>query len=253
MKVSSHLLFVLALTAGSASAQQALEFDVATFKLSPAVPPGTPLPINLGTFQNGMLTLTNVTLSECIQFAYGLYSDDQIAGPEWARSREVRFDMVAKTATDTPRDRVLLMFQSLLAERLKVAVHYEQRPMSFLALVVARNGPKLITAREGQGQAIPNTVVRGRIVASQMPMHVLATLLSRFERQLIVDKTALPGRYELKLEWTPIDGAAAPFDPTAPPSIFTALQEQLGLRLESRKEPLDILVIDRAEKAPTDN
>src|SRR6185369_2173399 len=76
------------------------EFEVATVKRSTPVPPGMPLAINLGTFRNATLTLTNVTLSECLQLAHGLVSDQQIAGPEWMKSREVRFDIVAKTTPD---------------------------------------------------------------------------------------------------------------------------------------------------------
>jgi uncharacterized protein (TIGR03435 family) len=83
---------------------------------------------------------------------------------------------------------------------------------------------------------------------------VLATLLSRFEREIVVDQTGLAGPFEVKLDWSP-DNGVVPAADGAPggPSIFTALQEQLGLRLESRKGPLDVLVIDHAEKVPTDN
>lgn len=244
-------LLLIAVTAVSVP-QEKGEFEVATLKLSPSIAPGTPLPINLGTFQNGTLTLTNVTLSECLQFAYGIFSDDQMAGPEWIRSRETRFDIVAKTAPDTPRERLLAMVQSLLAERLKVMVHYEKRPVSFLALSVAKNGPKLVQVQPVENPT-PNVVVRGRITASQMPMQVLATLLSRFERQLIIDKTGLTGRYALKLEWTPADRPVPQDEVATFPSLFTAVQEQLGLRLESRREPLDILVVDQAQRVPTEN
>src|SRR5215467_5708325 len=102
------------------AAEQQPQFEVATVKLSPPVPAGTPLPVNLGSLRNGTAMLTNTTLSECIQFAYGLVSDTQIAGPDWIKSRDVRFDIVAKTGTDVPRERALLMMQSLLSERLKL-------------------------------------------------------------------------------------------------------------------------------------
>ena len=83
-------------------------------------------------------------------------------------------------------------------------------------------------------------------------MRVLAELLSRFERELVVDKTGLGGRYRLTLEWAP-DDRVAPGDAASGPSLSAALQEQLGLRLESRREPLDVIAVDGAEKVPANN
>src|SRR5215470_17808190 len=120
-------LFLVAVVATAVYAQQQPQFEVATVKLSPPVPAGTPLPVNLGSFRNGTAMLTNTTLSECIQFAYGIVSDTQIAGPDWVRSRDVRFDIVAKTEPDVPREQALLMMQNLLAERLKLTIHHEPR------------------------------------------------------------------------------------------------------------------------------
>lgn len=127
-------------------AQASPAFEVATVKSSPP-PEGDSININLGTVRNGQLTLTNATLSDCIRFAYGLVSDAQIAGPDWVKSKAVRFDIVAKVPPDTPRDQFPLMLRPLLAERLKLAFHYEPREMSFLALVVGKNGPKLQPAK----------------------------------------------------------------------------------------------------------
>ena len=93
--------------------------------------------------------LTNATLSECLQFAYGIVSEAQIAGPDWIKSRDVRFDIVAKTPPDTPRDQARLMMQNLLIERLKLSLHHEPREMPFLALVVSKDGPKLPPAKMG--------------------------------------------------------------------------------------------------------
>src|SRR5215470_16988240 len=109
------------------AAEQQPQFEVATVKRGSPVAPGTPLPVNLGSFRNGTAMLTNTTLSECIQFAYGIVSDTQIAGPDWVRSRDVRFDIVAKTEPDVPREQALLMMQNLLAERLKLTIHHEPR------------------------------------------------------------------------------------------------------------------------------
>ena len=247
------------------AAEQQPQFEVSTVKRGPPVSPGTPLRVNLGSFRNGTAMLTNTTLSECIQFAYGIVSDTQIAGPDWIKSRDVRFDIVAKTGPDVPREQALLMMQSLLTDRLKLVVHHEPRDMSFLALVVAKNGPKLASANlQVPAEQIP-APIPGRLSSPRMLMPVLATLISRFERQIVMDQTGLNGLFSVDLQWAPDalrnrpaqDGAAPllngqPLNPDGP-SLPTALQEQLGLRLESRKGPVDLLIVDSAEKVPADN
>jgi hypothetical protein len=135
MKLFAMSLFTLLALASALIAQQP-QFEVATVKLSPPVPAGTPLPINLGAIRPGIATLTNSTLSECMQFAYGLVSSRQIVGPDWINARDLRFDVVGKMSADAPRDQVLLMMQNLLAERLQLKLHHEQRELPFLALVV---------------------------------------------------------------------------------------------------------------------
>jgi uncharacterized protein (TIGR03435 family) len=226
-----------------------VEFDVATVKQSL---PSTSdrININLGTVQNGKVTLDNTTLSECLRFAYGLVSEDQISGPDWIKLREVRFDIVAQAPPDTPREQLLLMFQSLLAERLKLTLHHERKELSYLALMVGKNGSKLHAAQPGAGAA-PGPMILGRIVSNQMSMFSLASLLSRFERQLVVDKTGLPGLFDVNLQWTS-DRLGAPATDEKP-SIYAAVQEQLGLKLEARKGPLDVLVVDSAQRVPSAN
>jgi uncharacterized protein (TIGR03435 family) len=242
MKLATAAVLALSI---SLAAQRA-EFDVATFKLSPTVPLGTSIGINLGTFRNGTLTMTNVTLVECLQFAYGLVSQEQVSGPDWIRSRETRFDIVAKTAGDTTLDAARQMLQQLLVERLHVDLRREQRPFTFLALLPGKAGSKMTAAKEGT--PVPGSGAPGRVTGEQMPISVLASLLSRFEQQLVVDKTGLTGRYQIRLQWTPDDAVNRDG-----PSLREALEEQLGLRLESRREPLDVIVVNRAEKVPTDN
>ncbi len=117
------------------------EFEVATVKSSPP-PSGDTININLGTVRNGKVTMTNVSLSDCIKFAYGIVSDDQLSGPDWIKSKEVRFDIVAQAPADTPRDQLLLMLQPLLADRLKLALHHQQKELAYLGLVVGKNGLK---------------------------------------------------------------------------------------------------------------
>lgn len=235
----------IVLTVTSLHAQRP-EFEVATVKLSPTVPLGNSIGINLGTFRNATLTMTNVTLGECIQFAHALVSQDQVAGPDWIKSRETRFDIVAKAAPAADLDAARRMLRSLLADRLKLATRTEQRPFSFVAVVPGKNGAKLTPAKEGE--TTPGSGQPGRITGSQMPISVVASLLSRFEGQLFVDKTGLTGRYQIKLEWAPDN------DPNRSGlSLSEALEEQLGLRMERRREPLDVIVVETAERVPTDN
>jgi uncharacterized protein (TIGR03435 family) len=225
---------------------QRLEFEVATVKVPPPVPFGQPIGINLGTFRNGTLTMTNVTLADCLQFVHALVSKDQVAGPDWIKSYETRFDIVAKTMPETNLDSARRMLRSLLADRLKLTTHTAQRPFSFVALVQDRNGAKLVPAKEGDGT--PGSGGPGRITGRQMPIAVLASLLSRLEGQLFVDRTGLTGRYQINLEWAPDN------DPNRSGlSLSEALDMQLGLRMERRREPLDVVVVDKAEQIPTDN
>jgi len=122
-----------------------------------------------------------------------------------------------------------------------------------ISIVVGKGGSKLKAATE---PPMPTAQMRGRISHKRMPMRLLASLLSRFEQQLVVDRTGLDGFYEVQLEWAP-DTAALPTDAIAPPpdrpSLFAAVQEQLGLRLEGRRAPLDVVVIQQASQVPESN
>ncbi len=227
-------------------------FEVATVKLSPP-PDGDLIYINLGRFQGGRLTMANVTLSDAIKFAYELSSDAQLSGPDWIKT--IRFDIVAEAPTDTPLERVHRMTRALLSERLHLVLGHEQKALPYLALVVAKGGPKLNRAKTGQ-PVTQGYQVRGRIDHNQMPMAMLVSLLSRFERQTIVDRTGLSGLFEVKLEWAPdnlTDHADDGGPPPDRPSLFAAVQEQLGLKLESRRGSLEVLAVEQAAKVPDEN
>jgi uncharacterized protein (TIGR03435 family) len=245
-KIIAGLLFPLAVASPAGPA-----FEVAIVKPS-APPSGDLININIGTFRNGKLTFSNASLSDCLKFAYGIVSDSQLAGPDWIKSMAVRFDIVAQTAPDTPREEVQLMLQALLSDHLKLALHHEQKELAYLALVPGKGGPRLPGAKAGPASPAGNITTGGHIASNQMTMAAMAMLLSRFERNIIIDQTGLRGPFEIKLDWAPA-GTQEAVDPAAKPSIFTAVQEQLGLKLESRKGPLDVLVVDHAEKVPADN
>ena len=231
-----------------ACAAQLPQFEVATVKPSPP-PTGDLININLGRVANGTITFGNASLSDCLKYAYGMVSDEQLRVPDWVKSKAVRFDVVAKAPAGTPADRIPAMLQALLTERFMIVSHFEEKQLSYTALTIGKSGPKLKASTSiGGGPAS-----RGRIESTRMTMTALARLLSRFERQTVVDQTGLTGEYELKLEWSPDTDLAGGGEPGPGPSLVTALAEQLGLRLESRKGPLPVLVLDSVRQTPGEN
>lgn len=220
-------------------AADAPRFEVASVKPSSADPRSGDSGVATG---HGRVTARNVTLKRCIIGAYGLGPNLILGGPDWLDSD--RFEIVAKSERAEDGDKELMaMLRTLLAERFKLSVHREIKTMPALVLEVAKNGPKLEKAVDG-----PATTNNGRglIDAKNITMSRFAEVLSRQTDLPVVDRTGLPGAFNLKLEWAR-DSAK-----TDGPSIFAALQEQLGLRLESRKIPIEILVIDHAER-PSEN
>jgi hypothetical protein len=156
-------------------------FDVASLK-PVELTPGN-YSANLGTARNGEVILTNVTLSDCLRFAYTITNDAQIAGPDWIRNRnkDIRFDIRGKAAPDTPLPQLLAMLQTLLDEPFRLELRREMRSLAYLSMEPARNGPKLRPAVEGS-DASRNHKWLNSIVSNRMAMPLLATLLSRFTR-----------------------------------------------------------------------
>jgi bla regulator protein blaR1 len=211
-------------------------------------------------FAGAELTMENVSLWKCIGVAYGIGEDKDYAlsGPAWLKSD--RFDITAKVPAEilkdpaNIRDQVQLMLQSLLTTRFKLSAHRESKIMSAYAMVVANGGLKVREVEPGGGVTIAN----GRL-AGKTPLVHLADLVSQIVDRPVVDQTELKGVYDIKLAWAPEQSLSAPAEERRPavdtsgPSIFTAFEEQLGLRLETHKLPVAVLVIDHAEKIPTDN
>ena len=216
---------------------------VPRFEVASVKPAGAGLPGGGLATGHGRLTVASETLKRCIMGAYGLGPNLITGGPAWLDSDH--FEIVAKSERAEDGDRELMaMLRTLLAERFKLSVHRETRSIQALVLEVAKNGPKLEKA-EGGGATTKNG--RGLIEATNITMTRFAEVLSRQMDLPVVDRTGLEGAFNLKLEWV---RESAKTD--SGPSVFTALQEQLGLRLESRKIPIEILVLDHAEK-PSEN
>jgi uncharacterized protein (TIGR03435 family) len=211
-------------------------------------------------FPAGRFTAASASVKYLLKTAYRV-EDFQISGaPGWFDSD--RFDIEAKASGNPPRAQVLSMLQSLLADRFKLVLHRETRELPVYELVLAKSGPKF-KERACVGQPGPDnpcggftvSLVRGELMGRVVPTGDLAEALTTLLNRTVLDKTTLTGNYGFDLHWTP-DGSTihGPGDPDAPspdpngPSIFTAVREQLGLELKSGKGPVEILVIDHAEK-----
>src|SRR5579862_1065021 len=198
--------FVLALggallATGLAPAQPRPAFDVASLK--PGLPiQGDRININLGTARHGVVTLGNASLADCLRFAYNITNNEQIDGPDWMKDKSVRFDIQAKAPPDTPLPRLREMLQTLLDERFKLQFHTAQKNMEYMALVVAKGGPKFSEVPEDT-EAAGNIFSIGKIVSNRITMATLITVLSRFTGETIVDFTNLKSWYSVSLEWTP--------------------------------------------------
>jgi uncharacterized protein (TIGR03435 family) len=232
------------------------EYDVATVKPTKSPEGGW----GLWDTRDG-LTGKNVPLLYVIQSAYGVYEQDRILGaPNWAGSET--YDIAAKmdpAVADAfqklnSHDRELAyqhMLQSLLADRFSLVAHRETKDLPVYFLAVAKNGPKLQDAKPDSsgannphmgGTVRPDGTVKTE--AHQMTMDVLAGSLSRPSGRTVLDKTGLTRKYEFTLEYAQ-DGA--PQDSSIP-TLFTALQEQLGLKLEPGRGPVEVIVIDHVER-----
>jgi len=209
---------------------------------------------------DGRFRAENVSVVMLIHLAYEMPETRILDAPGWARSTYFNIDATADPAvdqrlhnltSDDGRKQKEGMVQALLADRFHLVIHTETRELPFYTLVVAKGGPRLGAIQEN-GSSVNTS--NGRIeVQMSNSVAVLAEELSKEVGRDVVDKTDITGRYNLKLQWTPDDSAVpASNGSTSPPSdsgpsIFTALEEQLGLKLEPAKGPVQVLVIDKVE------
>jgi uncharacterized protein (TIGR03435 family) len=259
------------------SKTEAAAFEVASIRPADPDAPRAGLHITPG----GGLNAINVNLTQLITFAYniacGKNCDNFVSGgPAWIDSQ--RFDVHAKaTQSDAPgsslsalsaveqsalRDQIRQRLRTLLAERFQLLARRATKEMAVFNLVVSRNGHKLRESAGGESGGIRGE--RGAMIAENSQLHILTINLAAMLGRPVLDKTGLTSRYDFRLEWAPdsnggtgkaagyVDGQPASSAGFGGPSIFTAIQEQLGLKLESTRGPVDIIVIDRLEK-PSEN
>ncbi len=213
----------------------------------------------------GRFTASGMSLSSLIQEAYGIRGFQISGGPDWVRSD--LYTITAKAESDANKDQVRVMLQRLLADRFKLTLRRESKEVNVYALVVGKGGPKLkeVQLKEVQlDEANSNRGVRfrglGKIAGVMASTTQLAVMLSDIRMngvsildRPVLDRTGLTGVYDFTLEWSG-EEQSSDRDAVNPSgsSIFTAVQEQLGLKLETQKAPVEFFIIDQVAK-PTEN
>jgi bla regulator protein blaR1 len=212
----------------------------------------------------GRFVTENTSLRMLITFAYDIRNSQLTGGPGWLETD--RWDIVAKPETEVPRtpegEKTLRkMMQALLAERFQLVVHKESKEMPVYAIVVAKGGPKLkASAADAKGPMM--RMGMGTLEATKVPLSMLARALSDQVGRTVIDETRVAGDFDFKLEFAPdangpmarmaaAEGKERPETPpdSDRPTILAAVQEQLGLKLEARKAPVETVVVDKVEKA----
>ena len=217
---------------------------------------------------DGHLSVINVPMKMLLQFAFALPETRILGGPSWLDA--IRFDIEAK-ADNSVDDRLralssdqakLLkqkMVQSLLADRFKLVCHMETRELPVYVLVAAKGGSKLQPSKSN-GSTVDSSNNRIAIRGGDNSVSMLAVELSKRLGRVVIDKTGITGRYDIVLTWSPDEGTSVPPSVNSATSaatdlgasVFTAIEEQLGLKLESQRGPVQVLVIDTIEM-PSDN
>jgi uncharacterized protein (TIGR03435 family) len=202
----------------------------------------------------GSLNMRNVSLKTAIRWAYHVM-EYQISGPDWLGSE--RFDIVAKATGPAPEAELRTMLQALLVERFKLKLHKETKDLPAYVLLIAKGGIKFKESKEEGEMAMgpPPDKNHMTVTMKRVPASMFVEELSNALRAPVINNTGLEGRYDATIDvgkyMMDIPQKDAAFDPV--PMIVTGLQEELGLKLESKKMPLDLLIIDHAEKVPVEN
>ena len=233
-------------------------FDVATIKRTePNISSGT-----FFTIRGSHVIAVNTNGNDLVSLAYGLHTKQIVNGPPWLLTARFDIDGIPDVEGRPNHDQVKLMIQKLLATRFKLAVHHEQRELAVYAIIIGKNGPKL-TKTDRKPSDNTNFSYTNRVVLTvrNATMADFADgMQASFMDRPVVNQTGLTDRYDFLLKWTP-DGSQSGLgekmpppadDANAPPGLYTAIEEQLGLKLVSTKAPVDVLVIDHIEM-PSEN
>jgi len=255
------LLFEVGLGLLTLGVGQSLQFDVASIKPHVRVVGGPVVPQSL-RIEPTRLSYTNASLMACIQAAYGIPGEGRpdyrlAGGPDWLATE--RFDIEAKSDRTVSKEQMLQMLQALLAERFKLKAHRETKELRVYALTVGKNGPKIVHAKDDERE----TLLQRRkddpagpaqeLVVQKTSLARFTEYLSRQFEQPVLDKTGLQGDFSFTLHWIPdVNPPVSRLDVFGPAGI-QAIEDQLGLRMEATRSPIEVLVIDHIERIPTEN
>jgi len=217
-----------------ASIRMIQDKDVVPLSDSPISPPGT-----------GIFTMREVTLALAIAWSFGLDQDRLSGGPDWLDHQCYAISAKAEGDVALSYEQIRPLMQQLLQERFHLTYHRETQDRKGYALVLAKGGPKLTPAKDGASYGY---IFSDRIQMPNISLQGLASTVGSVLRQPVIDQTGVKGNYEIKLQYAPMDATDSSL-----PSIFTALDEQLGLKLVSQKVQVEIFVIDHVDKTPTEN
>jgi len=235
---------LIAACAATLWGQAPKEFEVASVRPTAPQPAGQ---MSMGmSIDKGMLRATGMTAKFLIEQAYDVRGFQVTGGPSWMDSEQ--YDVNAKIEGEATNEQIRIMMRSLLADRFKLQLHREKKEMACYALVVAKGGSKLKAPEEdadGKHKSGRMSMARGRFDGDALPVEAIAHALEQVLGRAVIDRTGLTGTFDFKLEWTPDEARTE----SGGSSLFTAVQEQLGLKLESTRGPVEILVVDRIEKA----
>lgn len=202
------------------------------------------------TASHGTFTAHDAWVRAMVAVAYGVHAAQVHGGPAWIDTEQ--YDVMAKAeSADAGLDQMRPMLRTLLVDRFKLAAHHETKEGPIYTLSMGNSGSKMQEARDTEKTYV-SAVARGHLVCTRINMLGLVIMLSNTLGTPVIDKTGLTGFYDFSLEWTdplarPANGSAQPAD--APPDLFAAVQDQLGLKLEAAKGPVEVVVIDHIEKA----
>jgi uncharacterized protein (TIGR03435 family) len=219
-------------------------FDVATIK------PHDPNSYRQGfNDRGGRFTIRGQSVSSLLMFAYSINKHQIEDLPDWASNATFDIDGITDPLGEPNLRQMQEMIQKLLADRFQLKLHRETRELPVYALQLEKSGPKLASAADPNAQPDQESSSHGTEITHVYTSCAMADFILGMQFFLdrpIVDQTGLTGRYDLKLRYTYNESSTD--DPNAPPGLFTAIKEQLGLRLKASKAPIYVLVIDRIDQ-----